>query len=96
MVGASEEKWTNVLDGDELVPNHLTKFTVEKLVTGKKYRFRLAAINKAGSSEPAEFGPVVCAAVVGRWQYCIILRIKSNWKLAACMVSAFDFRAGFI
>ena len=65
MVGTDKE-WVNVLGGDELLPNHLSKYVVEKLVTGKKYRFRLAAINRAGSSDSAEFGPVVCAAVVGR------------------------------
>ena len=66
MVGTGEEQWSNVADGEDLLPNHLTKFMVDKLATGKKYRFRLAAINRAGSSDQTEFGPVVCAAVVGR------------------------------
>ena len=66
MVGNEETEWVNVQGGNTLLSNKLTKFVVDKLITGKKYRFRLAAINKAGPSDLAEIRPVVCAAVVGR------------------------------
>uniref|UniRef100_H2ZJW6 Myosin-binding protein H n=1 Tax=Ciona savignyi TaxID=51511 RepID=H2ZJW6_CIOSA len=59
-----EEKWSPMQSAGGLLPSSTTKILLDKLVTGKKYRFRLAAINKAGSSGFSEIGPVVCAAVV--------------------------------
>uniref|UniRef100_F7AV37 Myosin-binding protein H n=1 Tax=Ciona intestinalis TaxID=7719 RepID=F7AV37_CIOIN len=64
LVGEEDEKWTTVQSNGGLLPNNTSKILMDKLVTGKKYRFRLAAINKAGSSGFTEIGPVVCAAVV--------------------------------
>jgi len=65
LVGSETEEWCHAIAGD-LLPNHLTTITLNKLTTGKKYKFRLSAINKAGSSGYASLGPVVCAEVVGK------------------------------
>ncbi|XP_076805528.1 myosin-binding protein C, fast-type-like isoform X3 [Clavelina lepadiformis] len=64
MVGGNDEKWQSVNSNSNLLSNQLAKITLDKLITGKKYRFRLAAVNRAGSSSYSEVGPVVCAAVV--------------------------------
>uniref|UniRef100_H2ZJW8 Myosin-binding protein H n=1 Tax=Ciona savignyi TaxID=51511 RepID=H2ZJW8_CIOSA len=71
-----EEKWSPMQSAGGLLPSSTTKILLDKLVTGKKYRFRLAAINKAGSSGFSEIGPVVCAAVVGKR-----LKVKVGSKL---------------
>lgn len=66
MVGAEPEEWKSA-HMEALLPGQATKIVLDKLVTAKKYRFRLSAINRAGTSGYAEIGPVVCAAVVGTY-----------------------------
>nr|CAB3264099.1 myosin-binding protein C, cardiac-type-like [Phallusia mammillata] len=63
LVGAEPEEWKSA-HVEALLPGQTTKIVLDKLVTGKKYRFRLSALNRAGTSGYAEIGPVVCAAVV--------------------------------
>ena len=66
MVGDGEGDWTTASEHTS-VSGDLRKYILKKLETGKKYTFRIAALNKAGSSPFSELGPVVCAATVGKW-----------------------------
>ena len=51
-------QWDNV---GEVMPGEKCYYKVEDLVTKKQYKFRIIAINKIGSSEPALFGKPVLA-----------------------------------
>lgn len=60
-----EGVWKPTQEG--LVDKKLTKINLDKLQTGKKYAFRIAAVNKVGLSPYAEVGPAVCAYLVGTY-----------------------------
>lgn len=51
-------QWDNV---GEVKPEDKCLFKVEDLVAKKQYKFRIRAVNKIGSSEPALFGKPVLA-----------------------------------
>ena len=58
--------WTQVTDA--LIQPDQTSFVVVGLQTGLRYKFRVAAVNRAGRSPFAEISePVTCASVVGRF-----------------------------
>ena len=51
-----------------------TSYKVQDLVTKKEYKFRIRAVNKIGSSEPATFGkPVVAKDPWGKYHLLIII-----------------------
>ena len=60
----NEDKWTPVTADHRLTPD-TDHVTVSGLTTGQKYRFRLAAVNKAGPSPFVEIPLTMCAEVVG-------------------------------
>ena len=60
-----ENNWV-VATKDATVPGNAKKAVLKNLETGKKYKFRITALNKAGSSPITELGAVVCAASVGK------------------------------
>ena len=50
-----------------LVPPDKNSFVVDGLQTGSKYKFRIAAVNRAGPSPFADIvDPITCASVVGK------------------------------
>lgn len=51
-----KSQWDSV---GEVLPGEKTAYKVEELVTKKEYKFRIRAVNKIGSSEPAMFGKPV-------------------------------------
>lgn len=51
-------QWDNV---GEVMPGEKCSYKVQDLVAKKEYKFRIRAVNKLGSSEPAMFGKPVLA-----------------------------------
>lgn len=51
-------QWDNV---GEVTPGEKCSYKVQDLVAKKEYKFRIRAVNKLGSSEPAMFGKPVLA-----------------------------------
>ena len=70
-VTAEGGEWKAVQN--QLFPNKITSFNIENLETCKKYAFRISAVNKVGSSPFVEVGPIVCAFLVGEFNFSHLL-----------------------
>lgn len=56
--------WTKLFTAD----HDTTQINVQDLITGQKYRFRVSAVNKLGSSKPLESDKVVPSKPIGKMQ----------------------------
>ena len=70
-----KSQWDSV---GEVKPGEKTNFKVEGLTTKKEYKFRIRAVNKIGSSEPAIFkNPVLIKDPWGKLTYFNKIKLKT-------------------
>lgn len=59
-----------------------TEFVVENLVPGSGYRFRVAAINRAGTGEPVELPQTV---QLGKWKCGLVHEMVQSLSRGTCL-----------
>lgn len=81
-------QWDSV---GEVPPGEKLVFKVEDLVAKKQYKFRIRAVNKIGSSEPALFGkPVLAKDPWGKF-HCLQIFNFTSTKICRTIITIFSF-----